>query len=273
MMLATQSRRTKQKKRTTMRRNKIVSIATIASIAAVTALSGCHAWESNPQSRMWESGTSSTAGWKTNLGRSALRRITVHESACTTLPCHDADYIESAYNAISNLLATARPDINGDDSFDSNRPVLCASTVNLNDYEKTTNFGRVIGESMATSLTQHWRNKVVKMTLRENTVPIMPQNGEFLLSREIRDLARDFDAGAVLVSSYSTAIDKVYINVELINVDQNAVVAATMYAVPLGPRTESLLRNFEFADEASEVLNWGGSATAASLTSNSTPRR
>jgi TolB-like protein len=145
--------------------------------------------------------------------------------------------------------------------------------VNLNGYEKTTNFGRVIGESMATSLTQHWRNKVIKMTLRENNVPIIPQNGEFLLSREIRDLAKQFDAGTVMVSSYSTAIDKVYINVELVNVDQNAVVAATMYAIPLGPRTESLLKNFEFAGEASDVLNWGGSTAAASLTSHSTIRR
>jgi TolB-like protein len=251
----------------------IKKIGSIIAVTAITALSGCHAWESKPNSGMWESGTTSSAGWKTNLGRSALKKITVHEAACTTLPCHDADYIESAYNAVSNLLATARPDINGDDSFDSHRPVICASTVNLNGYEKTTNFGRVIGESMATSLTQHWRNKVIKMTLRENNVPIIPENGEFLLSREIRDLAKKFDAGAVMVSSYSTAIDKVYINVELINVDQNAVVAATMYAIPLGPRTESLLKNFEFADEASDVLNWGGSTAAASLTSHSTIRR
>jgi TolB-like protein len=253
-----------------MHRKTITSIITLV---AAAALSGCSAWESKPSTGMWESGTVSAAGWKTNLGRSALRKITVHEAACTTLPCHDADYIESAYNAISNLLATARPDINGDDSFDSHRPVICASTVNLNGYEKTTNFGRVIGESMATSLTQHWRNKVIKMTLRENNVPIIPQNGEFLLSREVRDLAKQFDAGTVMVSSYSTAIDKVYINVELVNVDQNAVVAATMYAIPLGPRTESLLKNFEFADEASDVLNWGGSSASASLTTHSNIRR
>jgi TolB-like protein len=250
-------------------KNQIISLSVILQFAI---LSGCGAWESNPKIRMWESGTTSSAGWKTNLGRPALGQITVNEDFCTTKPCFDADYIESAYNAVSNLLATARPDINGDDSFDSHRPVLCASTVNLNDYEKTTNFGRVIGESMATALTQHWRNKVIKMTLRENNIPIIPQNGEFLLSREIRDLAKSFDAGSVLVSSYSTAIDKVYVNVELINVDQNAVVAATMYAIPLGPRTEAMLKNFEFAEEAPGIFNWGTSAVSSSFNSQTNRR-
>ena len=76
----------------------------------------------------------------------------------------------------------------------------------------------------------------------------MPINGsgEFLLSRDMQQLALDYNAGAVLVSTYSVALDKVYVNIQLVNVNHNAVVASTMFDIPLGPRTLSLLRNVEF---------------------------
>jgi hypothetical protein len=132
------------------------------------------------------------------------------------------------------------------DAFDSALPVLYATTVDLNDFDSTTNFGRLVSESLATALTQHWRNKVIKMTLRQGQVPIVPRQGEFLLSREAQEVASDYNAGAVLVSTYSVALDKVYINIELVNVNHNAVVASTMFWVPLGPRTHALLRGQEF---------------------------
>ncbi len=60
-----------------------------------------------------------------------------------------------------------------------------------------------------------------------------------------------------MVSTYTVAIDKVYVNVELVNVHHNAVVAAAMFDIPLGPRTEALLRGIEFADSKSSFLRGG----------------
>lgn len=218
--------------------------------------SGCLTWESSSPGRMWESGKAGSAAWKTNAGRGALGEITVVERYPTREQLHDADYIETSYNAIGHLLATSRPNIAGDDAFDSTLPVIYSTTVDLNDYDKTTNFGRVMAESLATALTQHWRNKVIKMTLRQGSSPIVPREGEFLLSREAVEIASDFNAGAVLVSTYSVSIDKVYVNLELINVHHNAVVAATMFDIPLGPRTMALLKNREFPDDAGDILDF-----------------
>ncbi|HBZ97682.1 MAG TPA: hypothetical protein DEO57_07535, partial [Phycisphaerales bacterium] len=174
---------------------------------------------------------------------------------------YDADYTKTAYNAISHLLATARPamgnhvyDTEGNESlvatsaFDSTLPVLYSTTVDLNDYDSTTNFGRLMSEALATALTQHWENKVINVNVRQGSMPILPREGEFILSRNAQELAIDYNAGAVLLSTYSVALDRVFVNVELVNVNHNDVVAAVQFDIPLGPRTEALLRNIEFAD-------------------------
>ena len=140
------------------------------------------------------------------------------------------------------------------DAFDSTLPVLYSTTVDLNDYDKTTNFGRLMAEALATALTQHWENKVINMTLRQGSVPIIPRQGEFLLTRDLNELATDFNAGAVLLSTYTIAVDKVYINVELVNVHHNAVVAAVMFDIPLGPRTAALLMDIEYASGLDSYL-------------------
>jgi len=223
---------------------------------------GCNSWEARPSETHWESGhATSSAGWRAHGGRNLQGQITVLGNSHTQQPKFDADYTLTAYNAISHLLATARPpqanhvagtegnpSLVASSAFNSSLPVLYSTTVNLNDYGKTTNFGRLMSEALATALTQHWENKVINVNVRQGSMPIVPREGEFILSRNARDLALDYNAGAVLLSTYSVALDRVYVNVELVNVNHNDVVAAVQFDIPLGPRTEALLRDIEFAD-------------------------
>jgi hypothetical protein len=165
----------------------------------------------------------------------------------------DADYIETSYRAMHYLLGNARGNIMGDDAFDASRPVIWASTVDLNNYSRTTNFGRLMGESLAIALQNQRKNKLIQMTMRQGTVPIT-SDGEFLLTRDARDLATKFNAGAALVSTYSVAVDRVYVQCSLINVDQNTIVGAVQFDLPLGPRTEALLKGMTYPSEAAGIL-------------------
>lgn len=165
----------------------------------------------------------------------------------------DADYIETSYRAMHYLLGNARGNIMGDDAFDASRPVIWASTVDLNNYGRTTNFGRLMGESLAIALQNQRKNKLIQMTMRTGTVPVT-SDGEFLLTRDARDLATKFNAGAALVSTYSVAVDRVYVQCSLINVDQNTVVGAVQFDLPLGPRTEALLKGMIYPSEAAGIL-------------------
>jgi len=212
-------------------------------------LTACEVWNQS-QLNHWEQGRESAAKWKVNTDRDAQEYIMELDPSPTMRPIVDANYEKSTYNAISHLLATAHPPAGQFEVFNSDRPVLYSTTVNLNDYSNTTNFGRLHGELFASALVQHWQNDLLKMTLRQSSAPIIPQQGEFLLSRDVQDLAVDYNAGAVLVSTYSVAIDKVYLNIQLINVDYNTVVASATYSIPLGPRTRGMLLNIEIATEA-----------------------
>ncbi|MBC8202182.1 MAG: hypothetical protein H8E86_09060 [Planctomycetes bacterium] len=223
-----------------------------ATLLGATLL-GCEQWNHHSGNH-WEQGKKSAANWKVNNDRDAQEHILELDSGCTTLPCYDANYEKTSYNAVSHLLATAHPPAGEMEVFNKDRSVLYSTTVDLNNYAETTNFGRIMSEQLATALVQHWQNDLVKMTLRQSSTPIIPQEGEFLLSRNVRDLATDYNAGAVLTSTYSVAIDKVYINVQLINVDFNTVVGAVTYSIPLGPRTLGLLKNAELASEIAEYL-------------------
>jgi len=249
--------------------HRIVTM-TLAAMLLPTTLGGCGRWHAQPPTGHWESGATSQADWRVRQNRGAQNHITVLEPVQTSLPTVDANYERTAFNAISHMLATARPPQGNHveetqeplhdlglvafDAFDSTLPVLYATTVDLNDFDKTTNFGRLMAESLATALTQHWENKVIKATLRQGSMPILPRQGEFLLSRDMQELALDYNAGAVLLSTYSVALDKVYVTVELVNVHHNAVVASCIFDIPLGPRTLALLKGVEYPEAMKSIL-------------------
>jgi hypothetical protein len=232
----------------------------LVALSTVGVLCGCEGWNQHVTDH-WEQGwfgKRSPSDWKVNNDRDAQSRIMELEKPVmgipTSLPVFDANFEKSAYNAISHMLATAHPPVSNIEAFNSKRPVLYSTTVDLNDYRNTTNFGRLHAELFASSLQQHWQNDLIKMTLRESTRPIIPQEGEFLLSREVKDLADDLNAGAVLVTTYSVALDKVYFNLQLINIDSNSIVATSNYNVPLGPRATGMLQNIEIPSETRGFL-------------------
>ena len=263
--------------------HRMLSTALIGLVLPLS-LGACQRWHAAPPAGHWEGGKTGFAEWQARGNRSLQNHITVIDNTQTHLPTVDANYELTAYNAVSHMLATARPaipshvenqahgsatrdgnvdetlestlndDLVAGDVFDSSLPVLYSTTVDLNDFDKTTNFGRLMSEALATALTQHWKNKVIKTTLRQGSMPIVPRQGQFLLSRDLQELALDYNAGAVLLSTYSVALDKVYVTVELVNVHHNAVVASCMFDIPLGPRTLALLRGIEYPDAMKAVL-------------------
>ena len=214
---------------------------------------GCEGWN-HRMADHWEQGKQGAADWKVNNDRDAQDHILELDPSPTHLPIYDANYEKTTYNAISHLLATAHPPVGELEVFNPNRAVLYSTTVDLNNYKNTTNFGRLHAELYSSALVQHWQNDLLKMTLRQSSTPIIPQQGEFLLSREVQNLAVDYNAGAVLISTYSVAPDKVYLNLQLINVDFNTVVAAVSYSIPLGPRTRGMLEGIEIAAQGEGFL-------------------
>ena len=106
-------------------------------------------------------------------------------------------------------------------------PILVTTFVDNNDLEKTSHFGRVLQEHIASRLVQ------LGYTVREmklsNTLKIEPRNGEIILSRELAQLNPNQEAQAILAGTISKTNKILYISARLISPINNNILATDDY--------------------------------------------
>ncbi len=160
------------------------------------------------------------------------------DSAPKKAEVRDADLIEMTYYGVDCLMANARKAMSPTDR------ILVASGVDLNNLSSTSGFGRVSAELTADRLAQQGLN-VVDVRIRQNSLMIGPA-GEFLLTRDIRELSETYNARFAVVSTYTRASDDLIVSLRAIDVKDNTVIGAADYHLPIGPRTRSLLHGGGF---------------------------
>lgn len=109
-------------------------------------------------------------------------------------------------------------------------PVLVATVVNVNDLTRSAPLGRTLSELYASQLSAKGYN-VKELKLRGD-VYVKEGTGELLLSREIKDIARNHNAALVLVGTYSAAAKYTYVSLKLVRTDDSRIVRSHDYALP-----------------------------------------
>lgn len=157
-------------------------------------------------------------------------------SACAGpnyIAAQSSEFTQANYAAVDKLVAaTAVP-------IDKNTPLLVATIVNIDSLNRSSRFGRVISEQIASRLTQLGFN-VTEMKLR-NDVYIREGTDELLLSRDVRDLSKNYNAQMVVVGNYAVASGYVYLTLKAVTVTDNRVIAAVNYLLPLSENNQALL--------------------------------
>jgi TolB-like protein len=82
--------------------------------------------------------------------------------------------------------------------------------------------------------------RVTEVKLRESLVMHRDQ-GELLLSREVREVSQAQNAQAVVVGTYAMSASVLFLSLKLVNPMGNHVVAAHNYAVPVDENVRMLL--------------------------------
>jgi len=109
------------------------------------------------------------------------------------------------------------------------KTIIVTTISNVNDLSKTSKIGRVITEQIITDLSKTGV-KVVEIRMRKNDIiKVKPKSGEFILTRNALELARVKKADAVLVGTYTTYNNKLYVSMRLIDPTTNIIVASTDY--------------------------------------------
>jgi TolB-like protein len=115
--------------------------------------------------------------------------------------------------------------------FSKKSPILVASFVDLDNLSECSAFGRVVSEQFASRFNQKGY-VTVEIKLGSNLF-IREGSGEFMLSREMKEISIKHRAEAALVGTYTVASERVYFTARIINVTDGRVLASHDYSVPI----------------------------------------
>lgn len=144
------------------------------------------------------------------------------------------DVIKASYAAADALIAQARS------SLAEDSPIIVATIVNLNDLEQSSPLGRLVAEQLAARIAQSGY-RVIEVKLRNN-IYMKRNEGELLLTRELRDIARQHKARAVLAGTYTDSARRVFVNLKLVDLETVFVAGATDYTLEKDEVVRSLLK-------------------------------
>ncbi|MBF0133410.1 MAG: hypothetical protein HQL75_12580 [Magnetococcales bacterium] len=160
-------------------------------------------------------------------------------AGCTT-ESYQPSLIEFTYPAADRLVFNLGQGIDEKKQpLRRDQPLLVASFVALDNLEKTSTFGRLVAEQMASRLTQQGFS-FIELKLREQLY-IQAGVGEFALSRELQKISREHNAQGVLVGTYSVVQDFVYVSVKIVRSD-GRVYAAHDFAIPRSNLMETTVK-------------------------------
>ncbi len=180
------------------------TLAILSAVAAAAVLAGCN---SAPQ----------------NVGRAEP----TYQDAAT------APLLQNSREAVSKLTA----------GFDLNAlgggPVLVATVVNVNYLSRSAPLGRTLSEQYASQMAALGFN--VKEVKLRGDIFVKEGAGELLLSREIKDIARSYNASLVLVGTYSPAANFTYVSLKLVRTEDSRIIRGHDYALPNDRDVQRLL--------------------------------
>jgi TolB-like protein len=125
--------------------------------------------------------------------------------------------------------------------FSPNTPIMAASFVDIDNLTTSSTFGRIVSEQIASRLAQHGF-RIIEMKLRQESVFIKRGEGEFMLSRELRDLGSSREIGAALVGTYAVSEHFIFVSARIVRTEDSTVLAGCDYEIPNDDITRSLMR-------------------------------
>lgn len=156
-------------------------------------------------------------------------------SNTTQQSTQDADIVSLSYEAADRLMAQAAP------SIDRSKTIVAASFVNIDNLDDSSSFGRIVSQQLASRFTQ--KGYRVKEMLLRNNIYIKEGEGEFLLSRALKNISTQHDVQAVIVGTYAVAANNVYVVAKIVRASTSTVLSSHDYMLPIGPDMRKLIRN------------------------------
>ncbi|SDB21118.1 hypothetical protein SAMN05660653_01011 [Desulfonatronum thiosulfatophilum] len=99
---------------------------------------------------------------------------------------------------------------------DRTKTILFTSLVDLDDLNASSTFGRLLGEQIASRMSQ-LGYRIVELKLRQGSMIISENAGEMVLSRNLREVRSSHDAQGIIVGTYTVLSDSIIVTVKLLS--------------------------------------------------------
>jgi hypothetical protein len=119
------------------------------------------------------------------------------------------------------------------------KPIIVATSVNVDDLADSSTFGRLASQLVASRLSQ--RKYLVRDVTYTQALTVTPETGEMTLSREAAKLARDEDAQAVIAGAYAVGGEKIYLNLRMLAAADGRLISSVDLVIPLNEDTQRMI--------------------------------
>ena len=150
----------------------------------------------------------------------------------TNGPAKDVNMIPISHGAAKKMIFQSK------DRLEPGSLIL-ASFADIDNLENSSTFGRIVAQQIG-SVFSSQGYKIIEMLLR-GKVYIGKGEGEFLLSRALKDLSTEHNAQAVIVGIYAVGSKNVYVTAKLIQASDSIILASEDFVLPLGPDLRTLV--------------------------------
>lgn len=157
---------------------------------------------------------------------------------------------EAANSTASHLVSTMK--FLPDTDIESPIITMVVNYVELDRIKRTSPFGRTVSEQIAASLSD--KGMIIREVKLKDSL-VINEMGEFMLSREIKELAHQHNAKFVVVGTYTEAAKSVFVTSKLVMIEDGNVVSAFNFTLEKDLDISSLLHGVREKDKYPEGEN------------------
>ena len=117
--------------------------------------------------------------------------------------------------------------------------LIVTSFANVDALGQSSRFGRMVAQMFAAAIVDEGHG--VTELLLSDTIFVSRNRGEFVLTRDIANLAEEYSAEAAVVGTYAIARDRVYVTTKLVRARDAQVLSAHSFELALGPNLQQML--------------------------------
>jgi len=137
------------------------------------------------------------------------------------------DLVTAGYGIADSLIVGLNKSISKKD------PIIVTTFSNIDDLDTSTTFGRMLSEQISSRFSQ--RGFIVReMKFRQNSIYISKDNGEFVLSRDVSTLSKEYNSSAVVVGTYGESAQGAYVSARIIDPSNSTIISSCDYGIRLG---------------------------------------